>query len=39
MASLLLDTPLNTEQIDIVQTIRTSGDILLSLINDILDFS
>ncbi|MFY9224974.1 MAG: response regulator [Blastocatellia bacterium] len=36
---LLLDTDLNTEQQDYVQTLRTSGDSLLSIINDILDFS
>lgn len=36
---LLLDTNLNTEQQDYVQTLRTSGDSLLSIINDILDFS
>ncbi len=39
MTSLLLDTPLNPDQRDCVNTIRTSGDALLSIINDILDFS
>ncbi|WP_423146570.1 two-component regulator propeller domain-containing protein [Rubrolithibacter danxiaensis] len=39
MASLLAETSLDTEQLDYVKTIRTSGDALLAVINDILDFS
>lgn len=36
---LLLDTPLDDEQRQYVNTIRNSADGLLSLINDILDFA
>jgi CheY-like chemotaxis protein len=36
---ILLDTPLNEEQRDIVRTIEASGRALLNIINDILDFS
>jgi two-component system, sensor histidine kinase and response regulator len=39
IATLLLDTPLSAEQVDLVQTIRTSGNALLLVLNDILDFS
>jgi PAS domain S-box-containing protein len=39
MTDLLLKTPLTREQKDFVETLKTSGQNLLSLINDLLDFS
>jgi PAS domain S-box-containing protein len=37
--NLLLETPLDHEQREIVEIIKRSGDALLDIINDILDFS
>ncbi|MCO6458258.1 MAG: response regulator, partial [Pirellulaceae bacterium] len=39
MTQLVLDSPLNDQQRDYLQTVRESGNALLAVINDILDFS
>jgi len=39
MSELLLDTPLQPQQVTYTKAIKTSGDTLLSLIEEILDFS
>jgi signal transduction histidine kinase/CheY-like chemotaxis protein len=39
MASLLRDTPLTPAQLELLHTIESSGDSLLTIINDILDYS
>lgn len=39
MNELLLDTPLNTEQLKYAKTTKKSAEALLTVINDILDFS
>jgi len=39
MAHLLSDTPLSAEQHHYLDTIRSSGEALLTIINDVLDFS
>ncbi|HZM33427.1 MAG TPA: ATP-binding protein [Burkholderiales bacterium] len=39
MADLLRDTPLNREQADMLQTLRSSARVMLGLVEDVLDFS
>jgi two-component system sensor histidine kinase RpfC len=39
MADLLRDTPLNREQADMLQTLRSSSRMMLGLVEDVLDFS
>ncbi|MFT3816314.1 MAG: response regulator [Rubrivivax sp.] len=39
LTELLLETPLDNQQRPFVETVRNSGETLLSIINDILDFS
>ncbi len=39
VASLLLESRLSADQRDLVQTIQTSGEALLTIVNDVLDFS
>gem|GEM_PF-869422 len=39
MADMLIETPLSSEQRELVEIINKSGNVLLSVINDILDYS
>ena len=39
MADLLRETPLNREQADMLQTLRSSSRMMLGLVEDVLDFS
>ncbi len=38
-ANLLLETPLNAEQLEFAETVHRSGGALLTIINDVLDYS
>ena len=39
MTDLLLNSNLNSDQLEMVETVKHSGEFLLTIINDILDFS
>jgi PAS domain S-box-containing protein len=39
MTGILLDTPLEPDQRDYMEIVRSSGDVLISVINNILDFT
>ncbi len=39
MTDLLLDTQLDSDQMELARTVRSSADALLTIINDILDYS
>ncbi|KAF4530385.1 hypothetical protein B566_EDAN018531, partial [Ephemera danica] len=39
LTELLLETPLDSQQRPFVETVRSSGETLMSILNDILDFS
>ena len=39
MTGLLLDTTLDKDQLDCVETVRGSGEVMMPIINNILDFT